>query len=207
MVRKIDKESDKKAVKDSLKNRLSRFDKNQVITPETEPLYDQSVKSAPYTVQQKAIVNLAAAGWSVKEIAKQLGCSDRIVKNVMKSPTGSLAIERIQQEIYIKEPQKIAQYMAPKAMKTLFDIMTSMKSKETSRVEAAKAVLDRAYGKPLQQIEQKGNTVADLFRELDNREKQKDLVPDFYDVEKELQQHGSTYDGEDEASEDSPEEV
>ena len=49
--------------------------------------------------------------------------------------------------------KELARMHTPEAIETLVAIMRSPKTKGTARVQAANSLLDRAYGKPAQQVE------------------------------------------------------
>lgn len=61
------------------------------------------------------------------------------------NPTG-----RPKTDIKIKE---LAQQYTDEAIKTLIDIAKNPKANDSARVQAANSILDRAYGKPAQHIE------------------------------------------------------
>ena len=95
---------------------------------------------------------------------------------VSGNPTG-----RPKSDIKIRD---LAREHTPAALNTLVEIMKNPNAKESSRVQAASAILDRAYGKPPQSIENINIDATQTYREfLEQLAKEEALENGVIDVE------------------------
>ena len=95
---------------------------------------------------------------------------------VSGNPTG-----RPKSDIKIRD---LAREHTPAALNTLVEIMKNPNAKESSRVQAASAILDRAYGKPPQSIENINLDATQTYREfLEQLAKEEALKNGVIDVE------------------------
>lgn len=139
----------------------------------------------------QAVCHLAAMGIDPGLIAEQLGCSRSSVNSVIKSDSGSREIERIRERLFMQEPNKMFQSIAVKAVQVAYAAMMDKKTKTQTKVDAAFKFIERAYGKPKQEIEHTGSTLKDLILALDGGEKSKQDIEDaeYKTVEEKFSQH------------------
>jgi hypothetical protein len=77
-------------------------------------------------------------------------------------------LEKIKTET-VKSQKELAIKYAEKAVETLAEIMTDAELPAGSRVSAAKEILDRAFGKPIQQVETNNKLDSDMLDMLENQ--------------------------------------
>lgn len=115
---------------------------------------------------------MSALGLSRKQIATNLGISPERVSAICSSASGKAFISQIQKEMYFNDPQKMFLRMVPEAAKTVFKIMRDKEEKGSTRISAADVILDRALGKPKQEIQHEGSLIKELFSRLDQEKEQ-----------------------------------
>lgn len=143
---------------------LARFDQAKKIDLKQDNLPEPQ-KVTAYRV--RAMLYLAALGQSPRQIAYQLNCSDARVRQVLKSQSAQKEIERIQSELFLAQPQKMFNKILPGAVRTAERIMKDKTQKGSTRADVAFKFMDRALGKPKQEIEHSGSPVRQLFDQLD----------------------------------------
>lgn len=114
-----------------------------------------------------AIANMIALGMSQSKTAEKLGISPSRISILLTDPEVKALIKKRQNELYATDPTVLFKQMAPAAAKTLRRIAMSSAEKGSARVSAATAILDRAYGKPKQEVSHDAGNIMDLFRALD----------------------------------------
>lgn len=169
----------------------------------------EQVKKAATSPSQRnrvqAIVHLAALGLTPKQISEQLNCSQQWIKNVMKSDSFQKEVDRVSYQLFIKEPQKMFQSIVPKAVNIAYKEMTSKKTSSKVKVDAAFKFIERAYGKPKQEVEHTGTTLKDIYLALDSKKKAPQDIQDaeYTSVEEKISRYDGGHDsGEDEADDD-----
>lgn len=116
----------------------------------------------------KLICYLKAIGFKNKDIAASIaGTSDEVYR-VLKSQSAQQEIDRIQQEIFVAQPAKMFESILPQAVRIAVNAMMSRKTKTSVRVDAAFKFMDRALGKPSQQVEVSHNLLKDLIQKMDH---------------------------------------
>lgn len=131
----------------------------------------------------KIICYLKAIGFKNKDIAASINGSIGEVYMVLKSQSAQEEIERIQTEIFVKEPQRMFEAILPQAVKIAVNAMTSRKTKTSVRVDAAFKFMDRALGKPTQPVEHSTNLVKELITKLNENSPEPPLDADFFVVQ------------------------
>lgn len=131
----------------------------------------------------KIICYLKAIGFKNKDIAASINGSIGEVYNVLKSQTAQEEIERIQTDIFVKEPQRMFESILPQAVRIAVAAMTSKKTKTSVRVDAAFKFMDRALGKPSQPVEHSHNLVKELITKLNDNSPEPPLDADFFVVQ------------------------
>jgi len=140
-------------------------------TPTATKLRDQH--------RAKVICYMKAIGFKNKDIANSLGCSSAEILRVLKSQFANDEIERIQHEIFVAEPAKMFEAILPQAVKIAVNAMMSKKVKANVRVDAAFKFMDRALGKPSQQVEVSHNLIKDLIQKMDQTAPDQPIEADF----------------------------
>lgn len=116
-------------------------------------------KAPYYHVQQekphhRVFLELAAKGYTVKEIAEMTGFTPVCVNNILRQPhTQQFLVNEIR-DIYSvdEEVVTVIKDNAVAAVTTLAGIVRDAQAKGSDRIAAANALLDRRYGKPNQPI-------------------------------------------------------
>ncbi len=169
----------------------------------------EQVKIAATSPAQKnrmrAIIHLAALGLTPKQISEQLSCSQQWIKNVMKSDSFQREVERVSHQLFMKEPQKMFQSIVPKAVSVAYKEMTNKKTSSKVKVDAAFRFIERAYGKPKQEIEHTGTTLKDLYLALDEKKKHTQDIQDaeYTTAEEKISKYdGPTDPGQDETDDE-----
>ncbi len=129
--------------------------------------------------RSKVICYMKAIGFKNKDIASSLGCTVNEIYRVLKSQFANDEIERIQREIFVTEPSKMFEAILPQAVKIAVNAMMSKKVKPNVRVDAAFRFMDRALGKPSQQVEVSHNLIKDLIQKMDQAGSEASIEADF----------------------------
>lgn len=133
----------------------------------------------------RAMAHYAAIGYPDRVIAKQLRVPTTIVTKILSSEQMKKEVLRMQDELYRHDYQKIFQRILPVAVNTAFKVMTSKKTKENVRVEAAFKFMDRALGKPKETVENKTTLVSEVMEVIAKKaQEQKPIDAEFAPVEK-----------------------
>lgn len=118
---------------------------------------------------QGVICHLAALAMSEDDIAQITGTSPEFVKSSTKTLVGKAEIQRIQDQVWGDDFKKIIKAIIPMAIQTAFQAMVDPKTKTQTKVDAAFKFMDRAMGKPTQQIEINDNLIRSVFEKLDEQ--------------------------------------
>jgi len=129
--------------------------------------------------RRKVICYLKAIGFRNRDIKNTLHCSLAEISKTLKSESAQEEIERIQREIFVAEPAKMFEAILPEAVKVAVNAMMSKKVNTSIRVDAAFKFMDRALGKPSQQVEVSHNLLKDLIQKMDTEPKDVPLEADF----------------------------
>lgn len=127
------------------------------VLPPPKPLHNHT---APYHINQKErprhrlMLEYAAKGYDNKEIAELVGVTPVNVNNALRQPHSQQAlVEAVQSRV--TEDEKVVEVIRSKvvsAVKTLSEIMEDGEARNSDRIAAAEALLNRRYGKPNQPI-------------------------------------------------------
>lgn len=129
--------------------------------------------------RRKVICYLKAIGFRNRDIKATLNCSLSEISKTLKSESAQEEIERIQREIFVAEPAKMFEAILPEAVKVAVNAMMSKKVNTSIRVDAAFKFMDRALGKPSQQVEVSHNLLKDLIQKMDTEPKDLPIEADF----------------------------
>lgn len=142
--------------------------------------------------RRKVICYLKAIGFKNKDIKQTLNCSFFEINKVLKSESAQEEIERIQREIFVSEPAKMFEAILPEAVKVAVNAMMSKKVNTSIRVDAAFKFMDRALGKPSQQVEVSHNLLKDLIQKMDKDGNESAIEADFNLMDTETDQNKET---------------
>ena len=140
---------------------------SQLILKELATLADESGKPIPPQERHilRAIAQLAAFNLSPQQIANNVGIPTARVKGILKSVSMQREIQRLQEELYGHDATKLFKRMVPKAANKIYELISDA-DKDSSKIEAAKVVLDRAFGKPMQEITQTTTLISQVLKKL-----------------------------------------
>ena len=115
----------------------------------------------------RVFLELAAKGYTVKEIAEQTGFSPVCVNNVLRQQHSQQLLVNEIRDIHSVDEQVVTviKENAVFAVQTLANIVKNEDAKGSDRIAAANALLDRRYGKPNQPINR--GTDVDLIKLTD----------------------------------------
>lgn len=139
----------------------------EIIDQERNPATKQSYRSV-------AIIKMAILGWSPKQISEYLGLTPQRVSTILNSKSGKDQVRIGQHEMFTKNPQQMFLDILPDAVNTAKRAMKDKKTTTSVRVDAAFKFMDRALGKPLQEIKHEGNAIRELFMALDRKNRGED---------------------------------
>lgn len=122
--------------------------------------------------RHKLICYMASLGFDYRHIANQVGVSETTVSHTCNSQAGRLEIERLQGQIFGEDPQRRFKKLLNDAISTTEEIMSDPSEKGSVRLAAANTVMDRAMGKPKQEVEHKTSSIRALFERLDAMDRQ-----------------------------------
>jgi hypothetical protein len=117
----------------------------------------------------RAIAHLRAGGAEAPQIATMLGLSFEEVQKVLGLRRIKDQAFEIQKRYANRDFQNLFKDLMPDAVETVRDLMLSS-SKEGIRLSAASQVMDRAMGRPSQNIDVGSSMIRDLFQALDQLE-------------------------------------
>jgi predicted transcriptional regulator len=134
----------------------SRLGRVQILNPtasEAQPLANRPQphyyvqKEAP---QHRVMLELSAQGYTVKEIADRTGFTPVCVNNILRQPHAqqTLVSEIRRMHGTDEEVVQVIKENVVKAVETLAAIVEDTRARNSDRINAANALLDRRYGKP-----------------------------------------------------------
>lgn len=136
----------------------------------------------PLSDQHRLIAYWAAHGIEAKEIALELGYSEKTIKSILKEKQVQFFIKKTQYKIYGEDPALHIKACAAKGIKVAEEVMMSNKTKDHTRQEVAFKFMDRAYGKPGLEDGQVEGAVRKILQMLQKpiEEKKPDIVDAQY---------------------------
>lgn len=116
------------------------------------------------------IVILAAADVKTEAIAELLQISINIVAVYLNEETIRQEIAMIQKTLMRKETNPRFLSLVPKAIDVAEEVMQDDNQKAAIRLAAAQLIMERALGRPTQQVDLGGSLIRTLFERLDAKE-------------------------------------
>ena len=131
-----------------------------LLTNRKKPYY-QNKQERP---AHRAMVELSAQGYTVKEIAEMMGVTPVCVNNILRQPMLQQTLVNEVRRVHGEDEQvvQLIKENVVAAIETLSEIMHNPDAKHVDRMNAADKLLDRRYGKANQPINR--NTDVDLAK-------------------------------------------
>jgi hypothetical protein len=118
--------------------------------------------------RHRLIAYMSAWGARNTEIAKVLNLTESSVSIILNQVDVAQAVEQIQSRSWDKHLKSRLESLVPEAVQTMVQIMRDPEARASTRLDAAKGILDRSLGKPIQQIElEEKRGIRELFEALD----------------------------------------
>lgn len=117
----------------------------------------------------ETVAYLAARGLSPKEIGDALGLSTPAINALLTQERMRFEIKVVRHKLFGKEHQKAFRELLPHAIDATKNVLLDPTSKPSTRLDAAKEVMDRTLGKPKQTIEHEGSLLRELVERLDKK--------------------------------------
>ena len=117
----------------------------------------------------KLIIVAHALGWSNVKISRAAGCSEGMVARILKRPDAKVFLAEYNVRNGDQDPSKLLSEGAYLGLKLGISILKDIDSTESMKrlkLDAAKWLVERKYGKPNQPIEHKGPGLAEVFKNL-----------------------------------------
>jgi len=121
----------------------------------------------------QAIAHLKAGGADPLQISTLLGINIEEVKKVAGLRKIKDLCFEIQKRYANRDFQNLFKDILPDAVEVVRGLMLNENTKEGTRLSAAVAIMDRALGKPSQNVEIGSSMIRDLFTALDKHESQR----------------------------------
>lgn len=118
---------------------------------------------------QQTICYMSACVLDANQIATMTGSSPKYISNVINSKAGKDEIRNIQEKLWGDKFTQIINKIVPLAVQTALTVMMDPKTKAQTKVDAAFRFMDRAMGKPVQQIDVKDNLIRSVYEKLDQQ--------------------------------------
>lgn len=130
----------------------------------------------PKTINHRRnyLVHLAAAGLTNKEICEEMGMSESRVSILLRNSDIKKAVRVKQDELWGDSSQRRFKQILNKAITAAEGILDEPTTKDSLKADIAFRFMDRALGKPKQEVAVEGNLLADFIHRLDQ---QKDTLP------------------------------
>ncbi len=114
----------------------------------------QFSRSAPeLNPRHRLVAYMAAWGARNTEIARALNLTESTVSLLLGDRDVAYAVKEIQDRSWEKHLKSRLESLVPEAIQTMVSIMRDEGSRAATRLDAARSILDRSLGKPLQQVE------------------------------------------------------
>lgn len=150
---------------------LSNIKPAQILTDEALDALELKPPQVSDPEYYRAIAHLKAGGADNAQISTLLGVAiEEVNKAVGLRHIKDLTFE-IQKRANNRDYANLFKDMLPDAVEVTRDLMLSTATKEGTRLSAAVAIMDRALGKPQQNVDVGSSLIRDLFAALDRHEK------------------------------------
>lgn len=132
----------------------------------------------------RLMVQMAALGMGPVKIAKKLKMTKQKASMIMQSSSFQEAVSTLQDDIK-RDSTKIFKSLVLDAIQVANQVMNDPKEKGSVKAEVAFKFMDRALGKPTQEIKHEGGMLRELIQMMDAN-KPKEVVEDaeWWDIRK-----------------------
>lgn len=132
-------------------------------------LWNYANTEAADKTRMQVLAYLAACGKKVTDIAEELGMSQPEVSNILSTERMQFEVNSLKYKMFGQDVQKRFKEILPKAVDVAYEVMVDEKAKPALRLSSAINFMDRALGKPTQQVEVGGSLIKELFDRLDGK--------------------------------------
>lgn len=136
----------------------------------SQPLLKSGLKPHHYSIAYMTVTGMKAG-----EIAKEVSMDPAYINQLMHSPPFQEFCQKIHWKIFGQDAQRRFKHILPKAIDTAENLMKDEMVKPSIRKDIAFGFMDRALGKPLQQVEVHTSSIKDLLLLMKERKKAVDL--------------------------------
>lgn len=113
---------------------------------------------------------LSTGNTTSRQLAATTGINRETISQIRKDKRVKKAVHLIQTVNGMTDILDQFESTLPRAFEVMCEIMEDKANSPTSRLDAAKTIIERIYGKPKERIEHEGNLINDLFKRLDARD-------------------------------------
>lgn len=121
------------------------------------------------------IVQLAAVGTSNNNIAEAVGLTPSRISIILSQPEMKSKIAKVQEQYWGSNADKRFKHLLPKAIDVAERVLNES-SDDKLQVDVAFRLMDRALGKPKQEVAVTGNLLSELMSRLDNQEQMREVI-------------------------------
>ena len=125
----------------------------------------------------EALIYMAASGATNKRIADDLGYTQSRISIILSKPEIKAKIKAVQQSLWGENADRRFSQLLPSAIDVAEEVLNNPNERSNLRVDVAFRLMDRALGKPKQEVTVEGNLIADLIHKLDQQEAMHRIVP------------------------------
>jgi len=118
--------------------------------------------------RQEVVCHMSAIGRPNKRIAEETGYSYAQVSKILKSDIGTFRVQELQHQLFGSNHEKRFKALLDDAINTTASIMSDSQNKATTRLSAAREIMDRSMGKPTQAVEVRDTTLKDFYSKLED---------------------------------------
>lgn len=124
----------------------------------------------PKDVKQRHewIIHLAAMGKTNRQIAREVGMTDSRISLIINTPAVKQAIQLKIKEYFGEDAKAYIKTLAHKGFEVIEGILVDQTEKGTTRLDAAKYVVDHTIGKAQQTVTVQGSLLSELMIKLDS---------------------------------------
>lgn len=157
------KDPDNKFLEKDVLTKIRSFDRKRPVGADPNEFYGPKRLSH----RSHLIGYLAACGFTQKEIAEQMGMNTIYISKYLRTERMQEIVKEKSFELFGKGAQEKFMRLLPKAIDTAEKVMADELQKGSVRADVAFKFMDRALGKPKQQIEHNVSNIRTLIEKLD----------------------------------------
>lgn len=120
-----------------------------------------------HNYRHETIIELLMAGWPRKKIAETLDCSLTLLDHIVLTPLFQSAYKEARRSRRDALDKHIITELYQPATEVLKEVMLNPNEKGSTRLDAAKYVIDQTVGKPEQKVHQTGSILHEVLTRVD----------------------------------------